>query len=147
MERAGTNLPHVLALLLGCCLLLGIALPLTLRAEFGIEDKLRTQVRKNRETDPVVKPQRENTFKGKSSHAADPAVTEILIRCSQAGACFTVLSPPDPAISPALRQGGCKKWYLGPSITSAFPPGPLAASLKRKHQDGEEGFINFTGIL
>lgn len=87
-ERAGTNLPQVLALLLGWYLLLGIALPLTLRAEFIIEDKLRTQMRKNREADPVVKPQRENIFKGKSSHAADPAITEIPIHCSQAGGLF-----------------------------------------------------------
>lgn len=88
MERAGTSLPHVLALLLGWYLLLGIAPPLTLRAEFVTEDKLGTQMRKNREADPVLKPQRENTFKGKSSRAADPAITEVLIHCSQTGDLF-----------------------------------------------------------
>lgn len=109
MERAGTNPSRVLALLLGWYLLLEIALPLTLRAEFIIEDKLRTQMRKNREADPVIKPQRENTFKGKSSHAADPAIAEILIHCSREGGLFHNYQSPDWAISPALRQGGCKK--------------------------------------
>jgi len=79
--------------LLGWYFLLGAALPLTLRAEFAIEDKFTTQMRKNREADPVVKPPRENTFRGKSSHAADPALTEILIRCSQAGGLFHNYQP------------------------------------------------------